>query len=203
MCLSAASRRLPTAASASIALSLLCAAPLRCRAFCSPEPCNRMGDWSVYAHTFHCTHARLRGRLEQGDRRRHLLARYLGPQACKCSQARSVREYRRARRCVLAASRAPELLSRRRRGRHRRAVVRRRGRRYPSSVADGPWLHLQPAGPWRSRLARSRGHQEGAARRRRHRRSARALPGRYACRAGRGRRRVLGLWHRVQGRGHR
>ena len=35
MCLSAVSRRSPTAASASIALSLLCAVPLRCRAFCS------------------------------------------------------------------------------------------------------------------------------------------------------------------------
>ena len=203
MCLSAVSRRLPTAASASIALSLLCAVPLRCRAFCSFGPCNRMGDWSVYAHTFHCTHARLRGRLEPGDRRRHLLARYLGPQACKCAQARSVREYRRARRCFLAASRAPELLSRRRPGWHRRAVVRRCGRRHPSSVADGPWLHLQPAGPWRPRLARARGHQEGAARCRRHRRSACAVLGRYACRAGRGRRRVPGLWYRVQGCGNR
>ena len=36
--------------------------------------------------------------------------------------------YKRQGRCFLAASRAPELLSRRRRGRHRRAVVRRRGR---------------------------------------------------------------------------
>ena len=34
-------------------------------------------------------------------------------------------------------------------------------------------------------------------------RSARALSGRHACRAGRGRRRVPGLWHRVQGRGRR
>ena len=71
MCLSAVSRRLPTAASASIALSLFIdAVPLRCRAFYSFGPCNRMGDWSVYAHTFHCTHARLRGRLEPGDCRR-------------------------------------------------------------------------------------------------------------------------------------
>ena len=203
MCLSAVSRRLPTAASASIALSLLCAVPLRCRAFYSFGPCNRMGDWSVYAHTFHCTHARLRGRLEPGDRRRHLLARHLGPQACKCAQARSVCEHRRTRRCVLAASRAPELLPRRRRGRHRRAVVRRRGRRYPSFVPDGPWLQVQPVGPWRPRLACSRGHQEGAARGGRHRCSARAVPRRHSCRAGRGCRRLPGLWHRFQGRGCR
>ena len=184
MYLSAVSRRSLTAASASIALSLLCAAPLRCRAFYSFGPCNRMGDWSVYAHTFHCTHARLRGRLEPGDRRRHLLARHLGPQACKCAQARSVCEHRRTRRCVLAASRAPELLPRRRRGRHRRAVVRRRGRRYPSFVPDGSWLHLQPTGPRWSWLDGTRGHQEGPARRRWHRRSACAVSCRYACRAG-------------------
>ncbi len=187
MYLSVASRRSPTAASASIALSLLCAAPLRCRAFCSFRPCNRMGDWSVYAHTFHCTHARLRGRLEPGDRRRHLLARNLGPQACKCAQARSVCEHRRPRRCVFSASCALEFLPRRRRGRHRRAVVRRRGRRHPPSVADGPWLHLQSAGPWRPRLVGARRYQEGTARCRRHWRSARALPGRHACRAGCGR----------------
>ena len=38
---------------------------------------------------------------------------------------------------------------------------------------------------------------------RRHRRSACALPRRQACRAGRGCRRVPGLWHRFQGRGCR
>ncbi len=53
--------------------------------------------------------------------------------------------------------------------------------RYPSFVQMGSTSNLLARWPW---LDGTRGHQESPARRRWHRRSACAVPCRYACRAG-------------------